>query len=100
MALSSSATRLCPSARPFIEAPVLSVIAVFERMIPSKCEVVPSVAWPATCQKTFFASAPPLSTTCVAAAVVRSPEIWKIQTSLAPPEIVVSVGTETLVVHL
>ena len=62
-------------------------------------DVVPRVTWPATCQKTFFACAPPLSPTCVAAAVVRSPEIWKIHTSSAPPEIVVSVGIVTLIAY-
>jgi len=34
--LSSNATMLCPIARPFIEALVFSVIAVFDRMVPSK----------------------------------------------------------------
>jgi len=100
IALLSSATWLCASALPFNDAWVFSVIAVFERMIPSKCEFAPSVASPATCQKMFFAWAPPLNTTFLAAAMERSPLVWKIQTSLAPPAMVTSVGMVTVLVHL
>ncbi len=40
---------------------------------------------PATSQTTFFATAPPVSTTFVAALTVRSSAIWKIHTSVAVP---------------
>src|SRR6185369_5913530 len=35
------------------------------RIVPSKMELVPSVADVETCQKTFFAWVPPVRTTCV-----------------------------------
>src|SRR5204863_3253114 len=95
-----SAIWVCASALPFMVAPVCRVMAVFERMTPSKCEFAPTIAWPATCQKMFFACAPPLSVTLLAAAMVRSPLVWKIQTSLAPPEMVTLEGMVTVLVHL
>src|SRR3954467_3285684 len=69
-------------------------------MVPSEGEVVPSVARPATCQKIFLADAPPLRMTFVAALKLKSPEIWKIQTSLVPPATVTLVGIVTAVLHL
>src|SRR2546422_323372 len=58
------------------------------------------VTWPATCQKMFLACAPPVSVIFTAELIVRSPEIWKIQTSFAPPEIVMDEGNVTVFVHL
>src|SRR4051794_20537824 len=48
----------------------------------------------------FFASAPPLRITFLAAARERSPLVWKIQTSVALPVMVTSVGMVTVRVHL
>ncbi len=62
-AFASRVTAVCASARPFNIAPVLRTTAVCESMIPLTFEVVPSVAWPATCQNTFWDCAPPLRTT-------------------------------------
>jgi hypothetical protein len=65
-----------------------------------RCEFAPIVVCPATCQKMFLGSAPPLSRTFLAAGMVRSPVVWKIQTSFAPPAMVTSVGMVTVLVHL
>jgi len=46
-----------------------------------------------------FACAPPPSVTFFAAVITGSPLVWKIQTSLAPPAMVRSVGMLTLLVH-
>jgi hypothetical protein len=46
-------TAVCASALPSSFAPVLITTAVWDKTIPLKSEVVPSVAWPATCQKMF-----------------------------------------------
>ena len=54
------------------------------------------VTLPATCQKTFLACAPPLRMTFLALERSTSFEIWKIQTSLAPPARVTSDGIVTL----
>ena len=67
--------------------------------IPSKCPPAPIVAPPATCQKIFFANAP-LSITLIAFAILRAPDIWKIQTSVESPLMVTSEDADTLVVHL
>ena len=79
---------------------LLMVTAVWVRTIPSKCAVVPISTAPATCQKTFLAMAPPVRNTFLAELMVRSPEIWKIQTSVALPVSVTSVGMVTVLVHL
>ena len=68
--------------------------------MPSKCAPAPKLALPATSQNIFFAWAPPLRMTFFAPAMVRLPVVWKIQTSLAPPESVTSVGMITVLVHL
>jgi len=54
---------------------------------------------PATCQKMFFACAPPISVTFFAAASARSLLVWKTQTSFAPPEMVRSVAMLTALFH-
>ena len=69
-------------------------------MFPLNVEFVPRVVAPATCQKMFWASAPPVRMTFVAELVLRVPAIWKIQTSFTPPDRVTFVGIVTLVLHL
>src|SRR5205085_3308404 len=73
---------------------------VIDRTIPSKWVVVPRVTVPATCQKMFFAWAPPVNVIFTPLLIDRSPAIWNIQTSLAPPEIVTSDGIVTVLLQL
>ena len=68
-----SAICVCARILPFMVALVSRVTAVLQSRMPSKCELAPKLAVPATCQKTFFASAPPLSVTCFAAVRLRFP---------------------------
>ena len=84
-ALPSMLTAVWASSRPLMEAPVRSAIEVCVRMTPSKCAVVPISTSPATSQKTFCGTAPPLSKTLVALATVSPCAIWKIQTSVRCP---------------
>lgn len=49
--LASSVTAVCASALPFSVAPVFNTIATWSNMVPLKTAFVPSVVWPATCQK-------------------------------------------------
>src|SRR6185295_8780849 len=95
-------TAVWDSSRPLTDPAVPTLITVMARTIPSKCEASPIVspAPPAICQKTFLARAPPTRLTDFAPAMVTSPAIWKIQTSLAAPERVRSVGMVTPVPHL
>ena len=60
--LASKVTAVCASARPVRLAPVLSTICVWLRIFPCMLAVVPTTAWPATCQKMFWARAPPART--------------------------------------
>ena len=55
----SNVTAVCTYSLPLIVAPVRIAIMVLDSMIPSKREVVPRVARPATCQNTFLTCAPP-----------------------------------------
>jgi hypothetical protein len=64
------------------------LINVLDSMIPSNCDVVPRTALPAICQKMFLARAPPLRRTATPFSSMRFPDIWKIQTLFASPEIV------------
>src|SRR6185503_16138789 len=52
-ALPARVTCVCANSRPFTDAPVPSVICVFPNTTPSKCEVVPRLTIPATCQTMF-----------------------------------------------
>ena len=52
-AVASNVTAVCAKARPFKVAPVCISINVWHSIIPLKSTVVPSVVWPATCQKMF-----------------------------------------------
>src|SRR5680860_312261 len=106
--LASSVTWVCASALPFNTAPVCMIICFALNIVPLNVEYVPRVApiGPPTCQKTFEAKAPPESNTLIpegtlpAEAILRSPAIWKTQTSFAPPKRVTLVGIVTLLLHL
>ncbi len=100
MVLLSMSIAVCASSRPLTEAPVCSVIDVWLSTTPSRCAVVPRVTAPLTCQKTFLASAPPVRVTLVPLLTVRSWAIWKIQTSVALPASVRSMGISRPVLHL
>ena len=75
-------------------------ICVADKTTPSKCDVVPMLTWPATCQNTFFAFAPPDRNTEVAEAISTFCATWKIQTSLALPASVMLDGISRLLVQL
>ena len=86
-------TAVCASSLPLIDAPVFMAINVLSRMVPTKCEVEPRVVLPATCQNTFFGSAPPVKMTFLPLAMLRVPAIWNIQTSVELPLRVSSVSS-------
>ncbi len=65
--------------------PVVTVIDVRARMLPTKVEPVPSVAELPTCQNTLQAWAPLMRLTLEADAVVSVEPIWKIQTADGSP---------------
>ena len=98
--LASRVTAVWASALPLIVASVFSMIAVWLKIFPLNTELVPSVAWPPTCQNMFEACAPPLKTILVAELIERFCAICKIHTSSASPENVTSVGIVTPVLHL
>ena len=68
--------------------------------VPRKSDVVPSVAWPATCQKMLALWAPPFKWTIAPEPRSRVPAIWKIHTAFGPPERVTSLGMMTPDDHL
>ena len=78
MKLASNVTAVCASALPCNLAPVLNTIAVLDKIFPLKSAVVPSVAFPATCQKMFLGSAPPLRIIFFPDQTVKFPAIWNI----------------------
>ena len=73
------------STRPSTVAPWLTVMLVRARMVPTKVELVSSVAELPTCQKTLQACAPPVRVIVLELAVTRSDVAWKIQTASASP---------------
>lgn len=73
------------SARPSMVVPVATVIEVRARMLPTKVELVPSVAELPTCQKTLQAWAPPMRLTWLPDPVMRVEAIWKMKTALGSP---------------
>lgn len=95
-----SATKVCPSKRLLAVAPVCKVMAVLPRITPSMCEPAAAVTEPATTQTMLLASAPPARVILLPAAIVRVPATWKIQVSVAPPVMVMSLPILTPVVHL
>lgn len=74
-----------PKSPPFEMAAVSSVTEAAAKTLPTKMLEVPSVADVPTCQYTWQANAPPLSTTLDPAAVIREVPIWKYQASLDEP---------------
>lgn len=99
-ALASNVTAVCASALPFSLAPVCITIAVLSNIFPLKTAVVPIVVFPATCQKMFFACAPPARITLLPELIFRVCAIWNIQTAFGPPERVTFVGIVTVELHL
>ena len=98
--LATKVTATCASALPFSVAPEFITITVAHKMLPLNTDVVPSVVWPATCQKMFFGCAPPLKTTCAAELTTRVCAIWNIHTAVEFPERMTAVGIVTPVPHL
>eukprot|EP00979_Chaetoceros_neogracilis_P011161 scaffold2712_cov247-Chaetoceros_neogracile.AAC.1 len=78
-------TAVCTSAAPFMLLPVRKVIAVAPRNTPSTWDPTPMTIAPETCQKMFFAWAPPVSTITAFEAVVKVPVICIIQISVELP---------------
>ncbi len=71
--------------RPSIVTPVVTVMLVNARMVPTKVEPVPSVAELPTCQNTLQDWAPLIRLTKLLDAVVRVEPAWKTQTELGSP---------------
>jgi hypothetical protein len=93
-------TAVCTSAAPFMLLPVRKVIAVAPRNTPSTWDPTPMTIAPETCQKMFFAWAPPVSTITAFEAVVRVPVICIIQISVELPLKVMVFVTVTAATHL
>ena len=83
-----------------VVARVNRLTSVLQSRMPSMCEPVPSATLPATCQNMFLACAPPARMTCLTEARITFPVVWKIHTSLGPPERVTSSLMVMPVVHL
>ncbi|KJK57224.1 hypothetical protein UK12_17650 [Saccharothrix sp. ST-888] len=95
--VSSVTEPLRASARPSMLAPVVTVIDVRARMLPTKVELVPRVAELPICQKTLHGAAPLMRSTRLAEAVVRVDPTWKTQTALGlPPASSVSVPVNAI----
>jgi hypothetical protein len=78
----------CPlraSARPMTSVPVVTEMEVSAMIVPTKSELVPSVAELPTCQKTWQAWAPLTMSTSLAEAVIRVEAIWKMKTEFGLP---------------
>ena len=88
--LESNVTAVCANARPVNVAPVFIAINVLSRIIPLKTEPVLRVVVPATCQKIFFACAPPVRITFLPELISRVPGIWNIHTAFEFPDKVTS----------
>src|SRR3954463_1656351 len=73
------------SARPTRVEPWTIVMLTAATMLPRNLVVWPRVADVPTCQKTFFACAPPLRMTCELVLVVSAVPTWKTQRPLAGP---------------
>ncbi len=73
------------SSRPATVAPVLAVIDVRAKMVPTNTEFVPRVAELPTWKKTLHGSAPLMSTMRLADAVIRVLADWKMNTALGLP---------------
>src|SRR5581483_5375157 len=75
----------CASARPERLAPVVSVMLVSARMVPTKVVPVPRVAELPTCQKTLQPLPPLMTRTDAFDAVVSVLPIWKMKAALGSP---------------
>ena len=73
------------SARPITWVPVVTVTDVSAMIVPSKVDVVPSVAELPTCQKTLQAKAPFTTLTLLEEAVMSVEAIWKMKTEFGLP---------------
>jgi len=73
------------SSRPATVAPVLAVIDVRAKMVPTNTEFVPRVAELPTWKKMLHGSAPLMSTMRLADAVIRVLADWKMNTALGLP---------------
>ena len=71
--------------RPWIVAPVSTVMLASAMTVPTKVVVVPMVAELPTCQKTLQACAPPWSATLLPDAVSRVEPAWKMNTAAGSP---------------
>ena len=83
--VSSVTAPLRAKARPCTVAPVVTVTDVSAKTLPTKVELVPSVAELPTCQNTLQACAPLISDTVLAEAVVSVESVWKIHTEFGLP---------------
>jgi hypothetical protein len=73
------------SARPSTVSPVVTVIDVRARIVPTKVEPVPSAAELPTCQNTLQACAPPIRITWLDESVTSVEPTWKMKTALGSP---------------
>jgi hypothetical protein len=83
------------SALPSMIVPVFTEIDCRARMLPTKVELVPSVAELPTCQKTLHGWAPLTRATTLPDAVMSVDEIWKMKTafgSFCPSRVTVPVS--------
>jgi hypothetical protein len=65
--------------------PAPTVIDVKAMMVPTKVELLPSVAELPTCQKTLQARAPFVRMTLLFEAVMSADETWKMKTAFGSP---------------
>ena len=72
-------------ARPCTVAPVVTVIEVSARMLPTNTELVPNVAELPTCQNTLQACAALINDTLLPELVMRLELVWKIHTEFGLP---------------
>jgi hypothetical protein len=71
--------------RPSTMVPVVTEIEVSAMMVPTKVELVPSVAELPTCQKTLHGEAPLMRLTVLLDAVINVDPAWKMKTALGSP---------------
>ena len=85
--LSSVTAPFRASRRPWIVAPVVAVMDVRARTLPTRWELVPSVAELPTCQKTLHAVPPLRTTTELVEAVINVDEALKTNTASGLPRV-------------
>ena len=83
--LSNVTAPLRARARPWTVTPVVTVIEVSARMLPTNTEPVPSVAELPTCQNTLHSWAPLISDTVLADPVMSVESVWKMNTEFGLP---------------